>query len=68
VTTVNRKRVRLIEKLQGLKSNLLTIHVTAPGSSNSESPLFDPNALYVSRKTLIELLETDWALGELTDG
>ena len=67
MTTVNRKRVRLIEKLKGLKSNLLTIHVTAPGSSNAVSPLFDPNALYVSRKALIELLEEDWAPGELTD-
>jgi hypothetical protein len=67
VTTPNRKRVRLLEKLRGLNTELLSIKVAPKGSSNSTSADFDPAALYVSKRTLIHLLEEGWAPGELTD-
>lgn len=57
MTTPNRKTVRLIEKLRAIKTNLVTVKSAPKGSSVPGAPGHDPEAFYVSRKTLIELLE-----------
>lgn len=67
MTTANRKRTRLIEKLKELNTALVTIKTATKGSADAKSPLHDADALYVDRQTLIELLEEGWIPGELTN-
>ena len=57
MTTPNRKTVRLIEKLRSLKTSMMTVKAAPKGSSVPGSTDHDPDAIYVSRETLIELLE-----------
>lgn len=63
MTTPNRKRIRLVEKLKELKSVLLVIKAAPQGSTNPAHPDYDPTVLKVSRKTLLELLENNWVPG-----
>lgn len=63
MTTPNRKRIRLVEKLKELDSVLLVIKAAPQGSANILHPKWDKDAMYVSRRTLIELLENNWVPG-----
>jgi hypothetical protein len=67
VTTPNRKRIRLIEKLRELGTTQVALKEAPKGAANPASTDFDPEALYISRKTLIDLLEEGWAPGELSE-
>jgi hypothetical protein len=67
MTTINRKRERLLQKLrepfeaeEPRESTMLLKIVRAErGSGNPLSPNHDPLAIYISRRTLIELLDSD---------
>lgn len=58
MTTINRKRDRLVEKLKGLQGNLLVVHPAYKGIID------DTVQLEVSRETLIELLTSDRVLSD----
>lgn len=53
----NRKLKRLLEKLKAMDSELLSIKVAPKGTSNPENPEHDADAHYISRATLIFLLD-----------
>ncbi len=65
MTTPNRKRIRLVEKLKELKSTLVIIKEAPAHGANPAHPEFDPTVMYVSRRTLIELLENNWVPGPM---
>lgn len=58
MTTERRKRQRLLEKVTKLGSRLIAIKAAPQGSSRAVSKEFDPDAVYISKRTLIELLNT----------
>lgn len=59
MTTIRRKQRRLLEKLAKLDSVLLVIKAVPQGSSNPAHPSFDPDATYVRKRTLVELLDVE---------
>lgn len=59
MTTIRRKQQRLLKKLEKLGSVLLTIKAAPQGSSNPAHPNFDPEAIYVRKRTLVELLDVE---------
>lgn len=56
MTTIRRKQRHLLEKITKLGSRLIAIKAAPQGSANPSSPTFDPDAVYVSKRTLLELL------------
>ena len=61
MTTIRRKQTHLVEKIQRLKSkSLLEIRIAPKGAGKAGSTWHDPEAVYVSRKTLLALL-SDYA-------
>lgn len=60
MTTSTRKLKRLLEKLKAMDSDLLRIKAAPKGTSNPKNPGHDADAHYISRATLIFLLEDDF--------
>lgn len=54
---INRKRVRLLGKLTALPKGQVLILAAPKGACVPGSPDFNPQALYVSLETLIDLVE-----------
>jgi hypothetical protein len=60
MNTPTRKLKRLLEKLKAMDGELLRIKGAPKGTSNPKHPEHDADAHYISRATLIFLLEDDF--------